>query len=248
MKSNNQIESKLKEARNKGLIVPRTENNQYLKVSYKGAGKLVSEKWNIKIYTTGSIVCNDFPTLDDIVSGKIAPPDQNKTLIQIDDAGVGFPMCGVMVGVTDGDTVYTDVVDVSYFKPGAFEKKAYLKEYTRKGYDIVVRIFKATPQTHRIEICTGYINTRLKSYLREKGFDVRVVDIKGRLQEELEDLYKDHVKKQAGVDLAYDPKNLGSKKDLANNYYRVLRWGLANAPHLLKSGWESIKNMERKPI
>ena len=59
MKADQRIEKKLEEYVSKGHLVPRTENNAYLKCSYKGTGGLISQKWNVKIYNTGSIVCND---------------------------------------------------------------------------------------------------------------------------------------------------------------------------------------------
>ena len=57
--SNVALEVALKNMAHDGLIEPRTENNQYLAISYKGSGTLITPKWNIKIYTTGSGVCTD---------------------------------------------------------------------------------------------------------------------------------------------------------------------------------------------
>lgn len=235
-----ELEDKLKALFNKEVLVPRTENNVYLKVSYKGSGTVISSKWNVKIYTSGSIVCNDEKVLLDILGDKIKPPDIHLTLLQIDDAGVGFVLGGVMVGVTDGSRVVTDVVDVSFFKPGPFEKKLYLKEYAKKGLKIVQDDFKAIPKTHRIEICTGFINQYLRDTLRDQGFDVRVVEIKGMLQDNLENLFREYIKKETGADLAYDPKEI-SKSELGKNYYKVLEWGRKHTPHLLKSGWGALR-------
>lgn len=239
MRSNLHIESKLKQASDNGIINPRTENNKSLKVSYKGAGKLISEKWNVKIYTSGSLVCNDSQTLQDIINDKLKSPDKTKKLLQIDDAGIGFPLCGIMVGVADGSKIHTDVVPASYFREGSFEKKLYLWEYTKKGYKIVTEIFDASPETHRIEICSGFINKKLKNFLRDQGYDVRIADIKGLLQDQLERLFKEYVKKETGADLAYDPKELGSKKLIAKGYKKALNWGRKNAPDLIKTGWRS---------
>jgi len=242
MNTNSEIENRLKEACNQGLIEPRTENNQYLKVSYKGLGDPISDKWNIKIYTSGKIVCVDFDVLYKLLQNASFKIDTTKKVIQIDDAGVGFVLCGVMVGVTDGEALKTDVVDASFFQDPAYLRGEYLTEYTRKGYSLVINDFKATPHTHRVEICSGYINKPLRSLLREKGFDVCVVEIKGKLQDKLEDLFKEYVYKTLGKDLAYDPKELSSKKDIAIKYYEALEWGRKNAPRMIKTGWPSLKD------
>lgn len=241
MNSNFHLESKLREYCDKGILISRTENNQFLKVSYKGAGGLVSPKWSVKIYTSGSVVCNDNMILQDICNGTLKEADQEKILVQADDAGWGFPLLGVMVGICCQGKIEINTVDVSYFQGNKYEHKKYLGEYARLGYDIVTQIFKAKPETHRIEICTGYVNRRLKSLLREHGYDVRVVEITGLLQDSLEDLFKQYVHKTLGMDLAYDPKEIGNNKIIANKYYEVLRWGKRYAPHLLKTGWNSIK-------
>jgi len=239
MKSNPQLEKNLKKLHSEGELVPRTENNLYLKISYCGTGKLISNKWNVKIYTSGSVVCNDMLLLKHISEGSLKPAP-NLPLYQIDDAGVGFPICGVMVGVTDGVDVWTDVVDVSFFQTPRFEKGHYLNEYAKKGASLLGKL-GVDPKKHRIEICTGYINTRLKDMLREKGFDVRVNEIKGLLQDRLEQFFREYVRREAGADLGYDPKQI-EKLNLGLAYYRVVRWAKQNAPHLLKTGWGSLKN------
>jgi len=243
MKSDQNLENSLTHYASLGYIVLRTENNPYLKVSYRGAGGLISEKWNVKIYTSGSVVCNDFVILRDLSSGNIKEPDKSLVLLEIDDAGGGFPLAGVMVGVSDGKRVETDTVDVSYFQGDLYNKRLYLSQYADKGLRIVEGGFGASPSTHRINICTGFINNRLKMLLREKGYDVRVVEIKGMLQDQLEDLFRSYVKEVVGSDVAYDPKVIASKKELADRYYRLVRWARHNCPHLMKTGWKSLQSL-----
>jgi hypothetical protein len=240
MKSSPKLEQKLLGLSKKGLLIPRSENNQYLKVSYKGANNLVSDKWNIKIYTSGSIVCNDYGTLNGLIQGTLKTADSSLSLLQIDDSGVGFPLCGAMVGVTDGEQVWTEIIDVSFFQGSNFEKQLYLEEYAQKGLSILQKI-RAEPSRHRIEICTGFINTRLKDILRDLKFDVQVTEVKGLLQDSLEDLFKLYVKQQTGKDLAYDPKEL-EKNNIGAFYYSALNWGKNFKPKLLKTGWQAIRN------
>jgi len=239
MMSSPAIERALEKFASTGLIIQRTENNAYLKISYKGTGTTISEKWNIKIYTSGKIVTTDQKTLEDIISDNFKTPDKTLKVIQIDDAGFGFPLCGVMIGVYDGSKIITDTVSARFFQGQAYTKREYLKEYTTKGLKIIhdLRIF---PDTHHIEICSGFINQPLRDSLRDLGFDVVITDIQGPLQDQLENLYKQHVRDVTGQDLAYDPKLL-AERNIAKSYYAAVAWGRKNAPHLLKSGWKSLQ-------
>jgi len=240
--TNNTLEAALRNMVLAGLIVVRTENNQYLKLSYKGAGTLITPKWNIKIYTTGSGICTDVSVIKDFVGGRLKPPDPSLKLIEMDDAGIGSPIGGVMVGATDGKIVVTDIIEVFYFRSGPFERKEYLKAYADQGYALIQKKFQVSPKTHRIEICTGFINRDLLYLLREKGFDTRQVEIKGLLQDRLENMFKEYIKKETGgVDLAYDPKEL-KKSQISSHYYKALKFGKEKAPHLLKTGWGAIKD------
>jgi len=228
-----------------GLIMPRTENNKYLQASYKGAGGAVPVTWNVKVYSSGSVVTTDELLLSSLVNGTFKEPDTRKSVIQIDDSGWGFPLCGVMVGVSDNRELMTGVVDVRWFKKGVFETKKYLGEYSRIAREILDEHFSAKPLTHRVEICTGYINSVLKEDLRSMGFDVRVAQITGFLQDKLEGAFKEYVRIAVGCNLAYDPKEL-SKSALAKKYGEVLSWGKKNCPQLLKDGWSSISEGGRR--
>jgi len=226
----------------KGLLVPRRENNIYLKYSYRGSGTKIPKTWNVKVYTSGSVVCNDQLVLEQIISGSFTGPNYSLKMLQIDDSGVGFPMCGVMVGVADGRELMTAVVDVQYFREGSFEKKEYLNVYSKHARAIIRGHFHATPETHRVEICTGYINSVLKEDLRKEGFDVQVTEIKGFLQDNLEDCFREYINKTLGADLSYDPKEFSSKKTLSQQYHKVLLWGQQHRPDMLKNGWKALKN------
>lgn len=242
--TNQALETALQNMATKGLIIPRTENNRYLKISYKGTGTLITPKWNIKIYTTGSGVCTDISIIKDFVGGRLKPPDPSLKLIQIDDSGWGSPIGGVMIGLCCDKRIVTDVVNVAFFRKGPFERRDYLKAYADQGWALIQKEFKASPKTHRIEICTGFINNSLRDLLRKEGFDVRQVEIKGLLQDKLEDLFRYYIKEiTGGADLAYDPKEL-NKSQISNYYYKALKFGKEKAPHLLKSGWRAIQESQ----
>jgi len=235
----------LREAEKMGFVSERKEKNVHLLGGYCGAGP-VSPKWNVKIYNYNqkkgghSVVCNDSEILHHIFSQnwlKFHIPEL--PVINFDDSGWGFPLCGVMVGASDNEKVETDVVPEFYFQGDMFSKKSYLTKYAMLGVDLLSH-FDASPDTHRVEICTGFVNTRLKERLRIIGFDVRVVEITGLLQDQLEIRFKEYVKRKIGQDIYYDPKDM-DKENIPMEYYKCLEFGKKHFPHLLKTGWKSMQ-------
>ena len=243
------IIAKLEQALEKGFVTSRSENNLYLLASFMGVEeKGITPKWNVKIYTYSrkkkghSLVCVDKHVLGRLLDedyDSFIPPDLQ--ILRIDDAGWGFPLCGVMVGISDEQRVQTATVPVEYFRDdteNGFHTKRYLKRYA----DLAIQLFDqfgATPDTHRIEICTGYVNQPLREELRKLGYDVRVVEIKGLLQDELEELYRTHILEVVGADIYYDPKDM-KKTDIPQRYRKCLEYGQRHCPHQIKTGWSAI--------
>ena len=231
-----------------GTIKIRAEDNPYLMVSFCGNNG-VSDKWNVKVFKYNekkcghSIVTNDWHVLDAIISGeKNALKKSDKAVISMDDSGWGFPLGGVLVGASDEKSFYFDEVPVKFFKDGVMKSRKYLRDYRDKGLALLSK-FNATPETHRIEICTGFVNTDLKDALRIKGYEVHVVEIKGMLQDTLEDKHKQYVAALIGKDMYYDPKDM-DMSDIPREYNRCLAFGLKHCPALLKTGWKSIRTKE----
>lgn len=243
------IIDKLEQASEKGFITIRSENNPYLLASFMGVEeKGITPKWNAKIYTYNrkkkghSIVCVDKHVLGRLLDEDYAsfiPPDLQ--ILRIDDAGWGFPLCGVMVGISDEQNVLTATVPVEYFRDDTennFHTKRYMKRYADVGQQLLDQ-FGASPDTHRIEICTGYVNQPLREKLRKLGYNLRVVEIKGMLQDELEELYKAYILKEVGSDIYYDPKDM-NKSEIPLKYRECLEYGKRHCPHKIKTGWSAI--------
>jgi hypothetical protein len=246
--------AQLKLACQKGYIQQRTENNKYLLASYAGVEeKGITPKWNIKIYKFNkrnkghSVVCVDNLILSQLLEedyGALTPPDLD--ILSIDDAGWGFPLCGVMVGVSDDREVKSSMVPVEYFRDdnkNEFSTNLYLKKYADLAITLIEG-FGASPTTYRIEICTGYVNQPLRKKLRELGFDVRVVEIKGLLQDKLENIYKKYVLEKLGADIYYDPKEM-NKSEISKMYYECVNFGLKNCPEQMKTGWKSLNGISK---
>jgi hypothetical protein len=156
---------RLRQASDDGFVASKSENNQYLLAAYVGVeGKGITPKWNVKIYTYNkkkkghSLVCVDQHILAKLLDGdyeSFIPPDLQ--VLRIDDAGWGFPLCGVAVGVSNEQEVQTGIVPVDYFRDDVdnhFQTKRYLKEYTDLAIQLLDQ-FGANPGTHRIEIWRG---------------------------------------------------------------------------------------------
>ncbi|HBC73563.1 MAG: hypothetical protein A2008_09645 [Candidatus Wallbacteria bacterium GWC2_49_35] len=235
---------KLKKAEALSLIRPLAENNQYLMCSYAGTG-VISPKWSVKIYAYSknkkghSMICTDTEVLNCFMADNFDFKPPALKLLKIDDAGWGFPLCGVMVGVTDEAVIHTDVVPVEFFQGENFAAKKYLKEYTERGLRLIGEKFGATPATHRVEICTGFVNKMLRDELRKLGFHVRVIEVKGMLQDGLEERFRQYVHTELATDIYYDPKEI-ARTDLPRKFNAVLEFGKKHFPLKLKTGWKSI--------
>ena len=243
------IIERLKQASDRGLVAEKPENNSYLLAAYAGVeGKGVSPKWNVKVYAFNrkrkghSLVCVDTYILGRLLEGdydSFIPPDL--PVLRIDDAGWGYPLCGVMIGVSDGQDVQTAIVPVEFFRNDGennFRTKRYLGRYMDSALQLLGS-YRASPDKHRIEICTGYVNQPLREELRNLGYDVRVEEIRGLLQERLEDLYREYVIGEVGADIYYDPKKM-QKSDITLRYRESLDYGRKHFPDKIKTGWKAI--------
>lgn len=244
------IVDRLQLASEKGYLKRKSEGNPYLLASYIGVEeKGITRKWNVKMYTYNkkkkghSLVCVDKYVLSQLIEkeyNSFVPP--NLKVLRIDDAGWGFPLCGVMVGISDEKNIQTAVVPVEYFSDDTkrhFQTKLYLKEYSNFAKKILEQ-FGATPDTHRIEICTGYVNQPLREELRKLGFVVRVVEVKGMLQDKLEEMYREYIFHEVGSDIYYDPKDM-KKQEIPRRYREALEYGRKHCPNKIKTGWKALK-------
>ncbi len=243
------IIEQLGQASARGLVSARREDNPYLLAAYAGVeGRGTTPSWNVKIYAYSkkkkghSIVCVDTFILGRLLDGDydgLTPPDL--PVLQIDDAGWGFPLCGVMVGISDGETVQTAIVPVEFFRTGnenGFHTKRYLDRYTDLALQLL-GTYRASPDTHRVAICTGYVNQSLRDKLRTLGYDARVEEIRGLLQDRLEKLFREYVINEVGSDVYYDPKQI-EKAEIPLRYRASLDYGKKHCPEKVKTGWTAI--------
>jgi hypothetical protein len=216
-------------------------NSPYVVLSVRGDGVRASPKWNARVYKDKGgrlkLVTADLETLRRMLEGR-APAAKNMA-ISVDDAGWGFPLGGVMIGASDGEKVETGLVPVDYFQGERFERHEYLKYAAMVTLDLLKR-FNARPDDTLVEICTGYVNVGSKEALRKAGYEVRVVEIKGLLQDVLEKSFAEYVK-ALGYPGYVDPKETHDPK---KPFERVIRW-IEERPgerlRLAKTGWKYFK-------
>jgi hypothetical protein len=217
------------------------EKSPYVVLSVRGDGARAPEKWNARVYRDKSgrlkLVTVDLRTLQDMLEGR--PRAHKERTITVDDAGWGFPLGGVMIGASDGRRVETGMVPVDYFQGERFGRHEYLGYAANVTLELLGR-FGARQEDTLVEICTGYVNVGSKEALRDAGYEVRVTEVTGLLQDELEKKFAAYVK-----DLGYtgyvDPKETHDPK---SPFLSVIKW-IEERPgermRLAKTGWKYFK-------
>lgn len=226
----------------RGLGLPHIkDSNPYVVLSIRGDGARAPEKWNARVYKDKNgrlkLVTVDLKTLTDMLEGRKTVA--RGRVISVDDAGWGFPLGGVMIGATDVSRVETGLVPVDYFQGERFERHEYL------GYAAMVtlellRRFDARPDDTLVEICTGYVNVGSKEALRKAGFEVKVTEITGLLQYELEKRFAEYVN---GLGYAgyVDPKETHDPKNPFKNIIKWVEEKPGERMRLAKTGWKYFK-------
>ncbi|MCX6649666.1 MAG: hypothetical protein NTV61_09830 [Candidatus Bathyarchaeota archaeon] len=145
--------------------------------------------------------------------------------ILIDDAGTGDLLWGVVIGAyqPETDTFLYDIIDVSFFKEGAFQEKKHFEEAARITLGLVERLGLKTFE--KIKVCQGDILNVAAEKLKEQYGEEAVerVHVEGRAQDLIEGAYTDELR-----NLGYEPMP-----------DRTERWG--------KSFWHMYDWVKRDP-
>ena len=162
-----------------------------------------------------------------------------KTIL-IDDAGWGDLILGAVIGALKlPDHKYMERrIPVIAFQQSNFENKSYLEEAVSIARGIV-DVMQADQQTC-FKVCSGFILSRVRSYLQEQGFHVEKTVITGELQERVEKSFVNWCV-EVGV-----PKDRFKDE---RRFYPVLDWVADMFEHrerLVKTGWKSWQNKWRQ--
>lgn len=168
------------------------------------------------------------------------------TEISIDDAGWGDLILGVVIDAHKlSDHKYMERrIPVSSFQPPNFENKMYLRD-AMKITEEIVKVMRSDKETY-FKVCSGYVLSSICEYLRERGFSVEEVGIKGELQEMVERGYIRWCS-EVGV----PAERLEKISRVQNRFWILLEW-VAEKPKirekLVKTGWKSWKQKWQKHI
>jgi len=156
-----------------------------------------------------------------------------KKEIMIDDSGWGDLILGVVIGalkLPEGRYMERRI-PVSSFQLPHFQNKRYLDDAVKIAEEIV-DVMQPDDETV-FKICTGYILSSLRNYLRKRGFKVEEIEVTGELQVMVERSFSRWCK-EVGIDF----ERLEGKR----SFNTFLEW-VAEKPHLrenlVKTGWKS---------
>ena len=210
-------------------------------IYFKGRGKdPLSPKFNVVIYKNGKghfkVVTTDEVTLERLVSGKDWS-EGRRYRVDIDDAGIGCPVGGVLIGAYDhtGGLFLFREIPPSEFQTPHFETRHYLEAARDLAFEILVELAYPPSETV-IFLCTGYIHGITKESLRNAGYEVQVTEIGPPLQDLLEMALKEVLKEEYGFGGFYDPK----VDDPRRGFERSMAW-LRRKPDrmvIAKTGWK----------
>ena len=159
--------------------------------------------------------------------------------VQIDDAGVGDLLYGVVVGVHRKETgeFHYDVIPVSFFQSPNFAKKMYLGKATELAEALLHQM--KLGENEEIEICSSFLFDETRPLLAGKYGQTRVKTsvIAGQAQTNVETAYLDEIR-----NLGYEPIPERDEKR-ARSFFHMLKWVKGDPERLryAKTGWPRLK-------
>jgi hypothetical protein len=162
--------------------------------------------------------------------------------ILIDDAGWGDLILGVVIGALQlpNRKYMRRRIPVSSFQPPHFENKRYLNDAVKIA-EKIVKVMRPDSKT-RFKVCSGYVLSNIRNYLRAQGFKVEEVEIVGELQEMVERSYI-----RWCIEVGVPKERLENKR----RFWTLLEW-VAERPELreklVKTGWKSWKRKWRGKV
>jgi hypothetical protein len=165
--------------------------------------------------------------------------------IQIDDAGVGDLLHGVVVGAHRKETreFHYDMIPVIFFQSPSFGKKTYQKKATELALNLLDQM--KLGENEDIEICSSFLFDETRPHLAEKYGKERVKTsvITGDAQNNVETAYLDEIR-----NLGYEPIVERDDKR-ARSFFHMLKW-VKNDPDRLryaKTGWPRLRRYINLP-
>lgn len=164
--------------------------------------------------------------------------------IQIDDAGWGCLLLGVLIGayrVETGEFAFGEI-SVEHFQNGAFARQDYLDVAVIVADELLVQL--AVGLDEPIEVCRGYVLDGVRRWLSGQGCTWTIAKVEGPLQVLVENAL---LQKLNALGIRVDYRTLTEKQGLL--FWHCLRWlkggnidatrALPEREVLAKTGWAS---------
>ena len=164
--------------------------------------------------------------------------------IEIDDAGTGDILHGVVIGAyrPEDDVFLYDMINVRYFQDPVYGEKRHLNEARRIALRLVDRL--GLREKEKISICTGDIlNEAAEALVEEYGEDrVERCRIENRAQYLVELAYTDELR-----NIGYEPIENRTEK-WGKNFWHQYNWLRRKPKARLRWAKSAFPNLRKYPL
>lgn len=167
--------------------------------------------------------------------------------VQIDDAGWGSLVGGVLIGACREESPQTQhgfrEIPATFFQGEAFSRKAYLDVGANLALELMEEL--DVPKDEPVKVCTGYVLQAVRAELLAKGYQVIPAKIGDPLQTLIE---TELLRRVQAIGVDTNLETLTEKQGLF--FWQCVRWlkgGDLNGPALpererqCKTGWSSFR-------
>lgn len=186
------------------------KNAAYMILNVKGNGIEIPESFRLSIYQkksgTITVFTNCADELAQLYRG-VNPwqmmKGSRKIKVQIDDAGWGSCLGGMLVGmwIEANNRYEVREISVAEFKQG---KVSYLGAIANAVQDLLSDL---DPESYYLELCTGWIFSKTREVLKKTRWQVLPQKIEGFLQEKLERDFRNLLVSRYGLPSDMNPEN-----------------------------------------
>ena len=164
--------------------------------------------------------------------------------IEIDDAGTGDILFGVVIGAyrPEDDHFIYDMIDVRYFQKPVYGKKRHLNEARRIALSLVDRL--GLREEEKILICTGDVLTEAAEALLERYGEEHIErgKIEGRAQFLVERAYTDELR-----NIGYEAREDRTDK-WGKNFWHMYTWVRKDPARRLRWTKSAFPNLKKYPL
>lgn len=164
--------------------------------------------------------------------------------IEIDDAGTGDILYGVVIGAyrPEDDHFIYDMIDVRYFQEPVYDKRRHLNEARRIALRLVDRL--GLKEEEKIIICTGDVLNEAAEALNEQYGEERIErgKIEGRAQFLVEQAYTDELS-----NIGYEARDDRTEK-WGKNFWHMYNWVKKDPERRLRWTKSAFPNLKKYPL